>query len=68
MRKALSGLMIAAWLTSLAIHAETPAKTAKKKLPDWNTVIAGAKQMPGLFSLFFKADEQKLLMEIKPDQ
>ena len=68
MRKALSALMIAAWLTSLAIHAETPAKTAKKKLPDWNTVIAGAKQMPGLFSLFFKADEQKLLMEIKPDQ
>ncbi|MDP7254408.1 MAG: zinc-dependent metalloprotease, partial [Planctomycetota bacterium] len=68
MRKALSALMIATWLTNLAIYAETPAKTVKKKLPAWNTAITGAKQMPGLFSLFFKADEQKLLMEIKPEQ
>lgn len=68
MRNALLAFMIAALMAGMGIRAETPVKPTPKKLPEWDTVIAGAKSMPGLFNLFFNENEQKLLMEIKSDQ
>lgn len=47
--------------------AATPAKT-DSKFPDWNKTIEGAKQIDGLFTLFYNEKDQKLLMAIKREQ
>lgn len=48
---------------------EPPAKPqAEKKFPEWDKVIEGAKQLEGLFNLYYNEKEQKLFMEIKQDQ
>jgi len=41
---------------------------AREKLPDWDTVVDGAKRLEGLFPLYYSEKHQKLLMEIRADQ
>ena len=53
---------------------EEPAKPAakpaeeKKKFPEWDKVVEGAKRLEGLFPLYYNEKEQKLFMEIKQEQ
>ena len=53
---------------------EEPAKPPvrpgeeKKKLPEWDKVVDGAKRLEGLFPLYYNEKEQKLFMEIRQDQ
>jgi hypothetical protein len=52
-------------------HASTAAATTTKpehKLPEWNTVIEGAKQIDGLFPLYYNEKEEKLFMAIRKHQ
>ena len=44
------------------------AQVAQKKLPEWNKVIEGAKQIDGLFPLYYNQKDQKLFMAIRRDQ
>jgi hypothetical protein len=53
---------------------EEPSKTSskaaeeKKKFPEWEKVVEGAKELEGLFPLYYNEKEQKLFMEIRQDQ
>ena len=40
----------------------------KKKFPEWDKVVEGAKCLEGLFPLYYNEKEQKLFMEIRQDQ
>ena len=51
----------------IAKSAVQPAAD-KKKFPEWDKVIDGAKRLEGLFPLYYNEKEQKLFMEIKQDQ
>ncbi|MEN6406648.1 MAG: zinc-dependent metalloprotease [Thermoguttaceae bacterium] len=56
---------------SAADAAKMIAKTddkEKKKFPDWDKVVEGAKRLEGLFPLYYNEKEQKLFMEIQQSQ
>ncbi len=50
--------------------AKPPLKPGeeKKKLPEWEKVVEGAKRLEGLFPLYYHEKEQKLFMEVRQDQ
>src|SRR5262249_21018088 len=52
---------------ALSITAAMSAKS-DSKFPDWNKTIEGAKQIDGLFTMFYNEKDQKLLMAIRRDQ
>src|ERR1700753_2666959 len=47
--------------------AATPAKP-ESKFPDWNKTVEGAKQIDGLFTMYYNEKDQKLLMAIRREQ
>ncbi|MBX7168454.1 MAG: zinc-dependent metalloprotease [Pirellulales bacterium] len=52
---------------------DKPAEEAKPaetpdKFPKWDTVTKDHKKLEGLFTLYYNADEQSLLLELRPDQ
>jgi hypothetical protein len=46
----------------------TPAAKSDNKFPEWSKVTEGAKQVDGLFTLYYNEKEQKLFMAIRRDQ
>lgn len=46
----------------------TRPEEEKKKFPDWEKVVEGGKRIEGVFPLYYNEKEQKLFMEIRPDQ
>ncbi len=48
--------------------ASASSTKPESKFPEWSKVTEGAEKMEGLFTLYFNEKEQKLLMEIRPDQ
>ena len=48
--------------------AATPAAKTEQKFPEWSKVTEGAKQIDGLFTLYYNEKDQKLLMAIRRDQ
>jgi hypothetical protein len=67
------------WRVPAWADEPTPAKAAeakpaakpgeeKKKFPEWDKVVEGAKRMEGLFPLYYNEKEQKLFLEFKKDQ
>ncbi|HVU86787.1 MAG TPA: zinc-dependent metalloprotease [Pirellulales bacterium] len=51
-----------------ATAAAATSPKSDSKFPDWNKTVEGAKQIDGLFTLFYNEKDQKLLMAIRREQ